>query len=157
MAPHRLPTPPACHPERPHFARGLCRPCYYDCLRVRVTACVDCGADITDRGAAARRCLGCVALKRNREQTAARPGKRAYFRSWNLATKYALTDDDDQALGTECHVCGKHPLLGNDRHIDHDHSAGRVRGVLCRRCNTGIGMLGDNLEGVLRAVEYLRK
>jgi len=39
---------------------------------------------------------------------------------------------------------------------DHDHKTGKVRGLLCRACNIGIGQLGDTVEGVIRAVEYLR-
>lgn len=38
---------------------------------------------------------------------------------------------------------------------DHDHSTGLFRGWLCGNCNSAIGKLGDNLEGVQRAVVYL--
>ena len=41
-------------------------------------------------------------------------------------------------------------------HIDHDHVSGRVRGLLCKHCNVGIGMLKDSEEVLLSAVEYLR-
>ena len=40
--------------------------------------------------------------------------------------------------------------------VDHDHKTQRVRGMLCHGCNKGIGMLGDTLEAVLAAVEYLQ-
>jgi len=39
--------------------------------------------------------------------------------------------------------------------IDHLHGTFTFRGWLCRECNTGIGSLGDNLEGVLQAAVYL--
>lgn len=42
-------------------------------------------------------------------------------------------------------------------YIDHSHVTGKVRGILCNGCNAGIGMLGDNLEGVMRAVKYLKE
>jgi len=40
---------------------------------------------------------------------------------------------------------------------DHNHETGNFRGWLCRNCNQGIGKLGDNLEGLLRAVSYIVK
>ena len=39
--------------------------------------------------------------------------------------------------------------------IDHIHGSSTFRGWLCRNCNTGIGSVGDNLEGVLQAAVYL--
>jgi hypothetical protein len=56
-----------------------------------------------------------------------------------------------------CQVCGARdkPL-----HIDHDHDFRRdapVRGVLCSGCNTGIGMLGESIDRLKRAVAYLER
>jgi hypothetical protein len=39
--------------------------------------------------------------------------------------------------------------------IDHDHETGAVRGLLCRPCNSAIGLLRDDTAAMLRAVEYL--
>lgn len=39
--------------------------------------------------------------------------------------------------------------------IDHDHETGKVRGLLCSGCNTGLGQLGDNIEGLKKALYYL--
>lgn len=39
--------------------------------------------------------------------------------------------------------------------LDHDHLTGNFRGWICRNCNQGIGKLGDNLDGIIRAVNYL--
>ena len=41
--------------------------------------------------------------------------------------------------------------------IDHIHGTPIFRGWVCRNCNTGIGAVGDTLEGVLRAAIYLEK
>lgn len=119
--------------------------------------CCACGADIRGRGPQARRCAACVVRKRNAEQAGKRPSKRGYMRAWKLKKNYGLTPEQDAALGDTCAVCLRGKLSGGNRHVDHDHVSGRVRGVLCRRCNTGIGMLGDSLIGVLRAAEYLAK
>lgn len=54
-----------------------------------------------------------------------------------------------------CAICQKECQLGVSLGVDHDHKTGRVRGLLCRKCNTGIGLLGDDLESLQRAVRYL--
>lgn len=40
-------------------------------------------------------------------------------------------------------------------HVDHDHAAGRIRGLLCGRCNTAMGHLGDSIEMLTGLVQYL--
>lgn len=40
--------------------------------------------------------------------------------------------------------------------LDHCHDTGKPRGLLCNRCNTGLGMFRDRVETVLKAVDYLR-
>lgn len=57
-----------------------------------------------------------------------------------------------------CAICGKTPeQLGYRLYIDHCHSTGKLRGLLCNNCNTGLGALGDNIEGVAKALNYLIK
>lgn len=50
--------------------------------------------------------------------------------------------------------CGA-PLI--EANVDHCHATGKVRGILCFGCNSGIGHLADNLFGVIGAVAYLAK
>lgn len=58
------------------------------------------------------------------------------------------------AQNHRCACCGtENP--GNAWHVDHDHSTDQIRGILCLNCNSGIGMLGDNLKGLQNAVAYL--
>ncbi len=40
--------------------------------------------------------------------------------------------------------------------VDHDHATGRIRGILCHACNIGIAKLGESVENLARAIEYLR-
>lgn len=87
----------------------------------------------------------------------AREQRRYYTkRDSILFTKYGLREVDVVALlaaqGGGCAICGGNHLLG----VDHDHVTGNVRGVLCRRCNSGIGQLGDDPARVERALIYLR-
>jgi hypothetical protein len=62
-----------------------------------------------------------------------------------------------------CGICGKKESTrrrkkteGNERlAVDHCHETGVVRGLLCFKCNTAIGSLGDNEEMVMRVIFYL--
>ena len=76
-----------------------------------------------------------------------------YARSINIAKKLA----PPRPYGlTQCQCC-KRNLDGSEVMLDHDHITGAFRGWLCRRCNTGIGSLGDNVEGLEQAIAYLRR
>lgn len=41
--------------------------------------------------------------------------------------------------------------------LDHDHRTGKVRGVLCHLCNSGIGMFHDSPESLTSAADYVKR
>lgn len=57
----------------------------------------------------------------------------------------------DQSSG-KCDICG---IVTDDLDIDHNHTTGQVRGMLCTRCNTRLGGMDDK-EWMSKALEYLR-
>ena len=63
-----------------------------------------------------------------------------------------------KAFGT-CDCCGiDSKEIKTDRlDLDHCHQTEAYRGHLCSSCNRGIGLLGDDIEGVQRAINYLKK
>lgn len=61
-------------------------------------------------------------------------------------------------VGLNCECCGTpRSALKRELHLDHNHETGAFRGWLCGRCNVGIGMLGDNVAGLQRAIAYLER
>ena len=71
------------------------------------------------------------------------------------AIKYGITEQEYIVLLNKhdgmCHVCKTRPATD----IDHCHITNEVRGILCNGCNTSIGKLGDTIEGLQRAIDYL--
>lgn len=85
-------------------------------------------------------------------------GYRIRRGSTDFNYRYGITVSERDRLYREqsglCAICGKpYSILS----VDHDHKTGLVRGLLCKRCNSGIGMLGDDLAGVEKAFLYLKK
>ncbi len=77
-------------------------------------------------------------------------------REWRIFKHYGLTLEEYNQMyddcGGACEICHKELDV---LYIDHDHNTGRVRGLLCSQCNTGIGGLQDDVGLLLHAVRYL--
>lgn len=93
--------------------------------------------------------------KKNREVLVAKDRQR----------KFGITHQDYAKLFQNqdglCAIC-KQPetatRLGKVKSlaVDHDHKTGRIRGLLCSDCNTGIGKLKDDPEILQSAIQYLK-
>lgn len=72
--------------------------------------------------------------------------------------KYGLTFEEFSALLDEqqgrCAICAEE--FEGEPMVDHDHETRRVRGLLCKHCNTGLGMFRDNIGRLQTAARYLR-
>lgn len=90
-------------------------------------------------------------------------------RERQLRKKYGMSWDDFLAMfaaqGGECALCGDpfkitvnvSGLSFKEVHVDHNHKTGKVRGLLCFRCNSGLGKFLDNPELLIKAVFYLEE
>lgn len=56
---------------------------------------------------------------------------------------------------TNCQICGVEFKDKITKQYDHDHATGKVRGVLCRSCNYGLGNFKDNPVLLIKAQSYL--
>jgi hypothetical protein len=81
-------------------------------------------------------------------------------RAWSRRKKlYGLDEAGYHALlglqGGLCPICTDQLPSVDRTHIDHCHGTGRVRGLLCGRCNQGIGLLRENEAIMRRAIAYV--
>jgi methylphosphotriester-DNA--protein-cysteine methyltransferase len=165
---------PDCHPDRKHCAKGMCRPCYYaqpEMIAKRTAY------HSTPKAKARRLQLNSTpewresrkayrALERTREiekasrSTPARrlSHKRAKWRHW-LKSQYGITperyDDMIRASQGRCYICAAACPSIKALAVDHCHTTGRVRGILCWNCNRAIGLFQDSPEFLRAAAAYL--
>lgn len=80
------------------------------------------------------------------------PETRERKRRYRAIRKYG---PDAEALldVTKCEICESNQRLS----IDHDHVTGKVRGLLCSKHNTALGMVNDSIEELEGLIAYLRK
>lgn len=88
--------------------------------------------------------------------------RHRWTRRGQLQKRYGITLEEYEALFEKqrgaCAICAGDMLIGSSKryaHVDHCHSTGSVRGLLCGRCNVGLGMFADDADRLTRAIEYL--
>lgn len=101
----------------------------------------------------ARRCLKCE------RESAVRKREKSYVHRRNrmLIKDYGMTlsgfDDLLKSQGGVCAIC----RISDGDCVDHDHLTGKVRGILCLKCNSGLGMFRDSAPILETAIGYLKK
>ncbi len=81
-------------------------------------------------------------------------------RARNIAKRGATLEDYDVILarqGGVCAICKTPPPEGKHLSVDHCHATGVVRGLLCGKCNSGLGMFADDPGRLIAAVTYLKE
>jgi len=98
-------------------------------------------------------------LSRQRSKT---PRRREYERRRGLLRTFGLAMEQYRqmvaAQGGRCALCSSAETgRAEGWYVDHDHETDQIRGLLCLTCNSGLGLLGDSPERMLRAAEYIEK
>jgi len=126
-------------------------------------------------GHSSRVCKMCRKESAHRFAEANPERRREYSRNWarnnprkdtydyatrrdrRLRCEYGITSDQyDQMLSDQegrCAICNDYMSVPC---VDHNHETKKVRGLLCRACNAGIGQLRDDPEIVACALRYLK-
>lgn len=89
-----------------------------------------------------------------------------FHKNWALKRSYGITADQyKEMLSSQNGVCvickcremSIAPTSKKYRHlhVDHCHTTGKIRGLLCSQCNTGLGSFKDSIENLKSAIRYL--
>jgi len=79
-----------------------------------------------------------------------------YHRAYRLKSRYGLTTEDFSAMILEQNSCCKicNCTLDNPQ-VDHCHTTGKVRGLLCKPCNTSLGLLNEDTNTLRSMIKYI--
>ena len=99
------------------------------------------------------------AKKRQKEFRQSKKGRLSNRRSV-VKCNYGITleqyDKMFEAQGNSCAICNGVNKSGRKLSVDHDHKTGKVRGLLCGKCNHGIGQFNDSVRLLQKVISYLR-
>lgn len=107
-------------------------------------------------------CTPCKVERNRRYRVANRERVLAIERRSWLKTAYGISveayDAMLEAQGGGCAICGATEPGGRTKHfpVDHCHTTGAIRGLLCTKCNRGLGLFNDDTDRMERAVKYLK-
>jgi hypothetical protein len=81
-------------------------------------------------------------------------------RSRNIKALYGITPVEYERMYADqaglCAICVR-PSAAGPLHIDHNHSTGRIRELLCSACNTGLGLFSEDAARLLVAAAYVNR
>jgi hypothetical protein len=97
--------------------------------------------------------------RRARSTPEGREKYNSYTRKYRRRDKYGMTTEAYEAMVAaqhgKCAICEREEAVLS---VDHDHApGGKVRELLCRQCNTMLGMAGDSQDVLATAIAYLTK
>jgi hypothetical protein len=88
---------------------------------------------------------------------------RNYSKDYHLKVNYGLSREDYNSMlknqNNCCAICGVHETetkMGK-LYVDHNHSTGKVRGLLCHNCNASLGLMKESIDSLAAAISYLNE
>ncbi len=112
-------------------------------------------------------CIGCKKVKPLFEFAVNSTGRKfaqSYCseckRESQLQRLFGITSKDYSKLlekqNGKCKICRTKTPKGRGRfHVDHCHVTDKIRGLLCSKCNHGLGQFNDNIKTLASAIQYL--
>ncbi len=135
--------------------RGDCK----DCFRARAKARYPLVREANIARARKWREDNLERFQANQRRMRSTPEGKLRQRAGHLMRKFGMTIEQYDAMleaqGGGCFICGRPPREDISLHVDHDHSTGKVRGILCFCCNNALADFQEDPELLRKAASYV--
>ena len=128
-----------------------------------ILVCQNCGEEFSELDIKIRAgkgkfcCNECYQEYRKKNKRDEKEANRMYQKK----SKYGLTEEEYKNLfvkqNNRCAICGCEFTENNKGFVDHNHKTKKVRGLLCTKCNTILGMANDNIFILENSIKYLKE
>lgn len=148
----------SCHPNRILYCKEVCRPCYERRLLIRNPDYKQKKYEYHKQWSKQNKPkVDNYTLKRRTIPDLIERDRKNKWVSY-LKRQYGLTENGYSDLlekqNNKCAIC-KVPFKKRSIHIDHHHSTGKLRDILCNACNRGLGMFKDSISILQEAINYI--
>ncbi len=147
------------HPDRPKRIGGLCKSCYDRHLRITNPGYAERQRENYNRWKERHPERLRAAIERRKSCPEKRLKDKTTKRRYRLAA-FGTSPEEIVAVrefqGGKCAICTR-SLADTREHVDHCHDSGRFRGLLCNKCNNGLGWFDEDPEMLRKAVSYLEQ
>jgi len=103
------------------------------------------------------RCKACTSIKKKQYRLNNKEKIRAWNKKRNPGWDINRYNEYVELQDNQCAICGTNEPGLSDWSADHCHTTNQPRGLLCVRCNSGLGYFKDNPEYLQSAIDYLKK
>jgi len=103
------------------------------------------------------RCKACTSIKKKQYRLNNKEKIRAWNKKRNPGWDINRYNEYVELQDNQCAICGTNEPGLSDWSADHCHTTNQPRGLLCVRCNAGLGYFKDNPEYLQSAIDYLNK
>lgn len=129
-----------CHPDKFHYAKGLCKNCYFNKY-------------VQDRPEFKKKMKEYTS---NWNKNVTTKERRKYALKYKYGISQEIYDEMLEAQNGKCAICLNSPKSGRILCVDHCHRTGKVRKLLCSPCNTYLGKVENDTSVLERIGQYLR-
>lgn len=147
------------HPTRRIKAKGVCNSCYDHLLKASNSEYKARQIESSAKWQKLNQDKLRIAYEKRKAKELLDPGHKLKRRNRSLKKAYGISNEDYKKILTYqksvCAICLVPPKASKYLHIDHDHSTGRIRGLLCHQCNWYLGVIdSDKIETLVRLNTY---